>query len=51
VWGAYTIGDSTKWDKTWTEKAHLKFYKLYLGVNRKGSNAASREELEKFPLL
>jgi hypothetical protein len=51
VWGAYTIADFTKWDKTWTEKAHLKFCKLYLGVNRKASNVASRGELGKFPLL
>jgi hypothetical protein len=51
VWGAYTIGDFAKWDKTWTEKAHLKFCKLYLGVNRKASNVASRGELGKFPLL
>ena len=40
MWGAYTIGDFTKWDKTWTEK-----------VNRKASNVASRGELGKFPLL
>ena len=51
VWGAYTNNDFTKWDKTSTEKAHLKFCKLYLGVNRKASNIASRGELGKFPLL
>ena len=34
-----------------TEKSHLKFCKLYLGVNRKARNAASRGELVKFPLL
>ncbi len=51
VWGAYSVRDFAKWDKTWTEKAHLKFCKLYLGVNRKASNAASRGELGKFPLL
>ncbi len=34
-----------------TKTAHLKFSKLYYGVNRKASNAASRGELEKFPLL
>jgi hypothetical protein len=32
-------------------KAHLKFCKLYLGVNRKASNVASRGELGKFPIL
>ena len=51
VWGAYNVRDFVKWDKTWGEKAHLKFCKLYLGVNRKASNAASRGELGKFPLL
>ena len=51
VWGAYTGIDFTKWDKTKTEKAHLKFCKLYLGVNRKASNNGSRGELGKFPLL
>ena len=51
VWGAYNAGDFAKWDKTSTEKAHLKFCKIYLGVNRKASNAASRGELGKFPLL
>jgi hypothetical protein len=51
VWGAYGNNDFTKWDKTSTEKTHLKFCKLYLGVNRKASNIASRDELGKFPLL
>ena len=51
MWGAYAIKDFTKWDKTCTEKAHLKFCKLYLGVNRKASNTASRGELGRFPLL
>ena len=48
VWGAYDI---TKWDKTPTEETHLKFCKIYLGVNRKASNIASRGELGKFPQL
>ena len=51
VWGAYDTNDFTKWDKTPTEKAHLKFCKIYLGVNRKASNIAGRGELGKFPLL
>ena len=33
------------------KKTHLKFCKIYLGVNRKASNNASRGELGKFPLL
>ena len=51
VWGAYDKIDFSKWDKTPTEKTHLRFCKLYLGVNRKASNIASRAELGKFPLL
>ena len=51
VWGAYDKNDFSKWDKTPTEKAHLKFCKIYLGVNRKASNMASRAELGTFPLL
>ncbi|CAB4021132.1 Hypothetical predicted protein [Paramuricea clavata] len=48
--GAYMDNDFAKWDKTVTEKAHLKFCKLYLGVNRKASNLASRGELGRYPL-
>ena len=51
IWGDYANNDFTKWDKTQTEKAHIKFCKIYLGVNRKASNIASRGELGKFPLL
>jgi hypothetical protein len=51
IWEAYTIKDFSKWDKTLTEKSHLKFCKIYLGTNRKASNNASRGELGKFPLL
>ena len=52
VWGGvYANNDFIKWDKTSTEKTHLKFCKIYLGVNRKASNIASRGELGKFPLL
>ena len=51
MWGAYTDNDFTKLDKSSTEKNHLKYCKLYLGVNRKASNFASRGELGRFPLL
>jgi hypothetical protein len=51
IWGAYADNDFTKWDKTQTEKTHLKFCKLYLGVNRKASNNGSRGELGKLPLI
>ena len=49
IWGAYIICDFSKWDNTSTEKNRLKFWKLYLGVNRKASNLASRAELGRFP--
>ena len=50
IWGAYIDNDYFKWDKTVIEKTHLKFCKLYLGVNRKASNLASRGELGRYPL-
>jgi hypothetical protein len=37
IWGVYANNDFIKWDKTSTEKSHLKFSKIYLGVNRKAS--------------
>jgi hypothetical protein len=51
VWGAYEKNDLNKWDNSDTEKVHLRFCKLYLGVNRKASNVACRSELGKYPLL
>ena len=51
VWGASTDGDLNKWDKTPTEKAHVRFCKIYLGVNKKATNIACRGELGKFPLI
>jgi hypothetical protein len=51
VWGAYANNDFTKWDKTEIEKNHLKFCKLYLGVNRKTSNTASRGVLGRLPVI
>ena len=50
VWGAYIKNDQKKWDNSTTEKTHLRFCKLYLGVGKKASNMASRAELGKFPL-
>jgi hypothetical protein len=51
VWGAYLKNDFNKWDKLPTEKIHLRFCKIYLGVGKKATNIASRGELGKFPLL
>ena len=43
--------DFNKWDNTEIEKTHLKFCKLYLGVNKNASNIACRGEPGRFPLL
>ena len=45
VWGAYSKGDFSSWNKTAAEKLHLRFCKLYLGVNSKTSKDACRAEL------
>ena len=51
VWGAYIKNDFNGWDNSPTEKTHLKFCKIYLGVGRKATNIACRGELGKFPLI
>ena len=45
VWGVYEKNEFEYWDKTPTEKAHLRFCKAFLGVNRKASNLACRAEM------
>ena len=50
VWGAYLKSDLSHWDKSPIEKAHLRFCKSYLGVNKKATNDACRAELGRFPL-
>ena len=35
VWGAYLNSDFNKWDKSPVEKAHLRYFKIVLGVNSK----------------
>ena len=42
--------DFEKWDKASTEKAHLRFCKMFLGLNRKSSNHATRAEMGRFPI-
>jgi hypothetical protein len=39
----YLKNDFNKWDKLPTEKTHLRFCKIYLGVGKKATNIASRE--------
>ena len=39
-----------KWDKTFTEQAHLNFIKHILGVNRSTNNLICRAELGRYPL-
>ena len=41
---------SKKWDKTQSEKVHLRFCELFLGLNRKASNYAAWGEMGRFPL-
>lgn len=49
VWAVSTKSTFDKWDKSPIEKVHLKFCKLYLKVNRKASNIATRSELGRLP--
>ena len=51
MWGASTNGDQNKCDTTPTEEAHVRFCKIYLGVNKKATNIACRGELGKFPAI
>ena len=50
VWGAYQKSDLNHWDKSPIEKAHLRFCKSYLGVNKKATNDTCRAELGRFPI-
>lgn len=50
IWGAYIKLDFEKWDKTPIEKAHLRFCKMFLGLNKKASNHATRSEIGNFPV-
>ena len=49
VWGMYLKHHFENWDQSPIEKAHLIFFKYYLGVNRKATNIACRTELGRFP--
>ena len=51
VSGVYKKNDFNKLDNSEAGKVHLKFCKIYLGVNRKANNIACRSELGKYPLL
>ena len=51
VWGTSVLNNNfKKWDQSFLEKTHLKFCKIYLELNRKASNSASRAELVRLPL-
>ena len=50
VWGVFLKLDFAKWDKTSTEKGHLRFCKMFLGLNRKSLNHATRAEMGRFPI-
>ena len=49
IWGMFSKLDFEKWDKTQSEKVHLRYCKLFLGLNRKASNYAARGEMGRFP--
>ena len=50
IWGIFSKFDFEKWDQTPAEKVHLRFCKLFLGLNRKASNYAVRGEMGRIPL-
>ena len=50
IWGMFSKLDFEKWDKRQSEKVHLRYCKLFLGLNRKASNYAARGEMGQFPL-
>lgn len=50
VWGAYDRNDNSTWEKDTIEKTHIYFCKLYLGVNKRSPNVATRNELGRLPL-
>ena len=50
VWGAYDKNENTTWEKDTIEKTHINFCKVFLGVNKRFPNAASRNELGRLPL-
>ena len=49
VWGVYNKHDFEHWDKTATEKVHLRLCKSYLALNKRASNLACRAEMGRFP--
>ena len=50
VWGAYDKNENTTWENDTIEKTHINFCKVFLGVNKRSPNAASRNELGRLPL-
>jgi len=50
IWGIFSKFDFEKWDQTPAEKVHLRFCKIFLGLNRKASNYAVRGEMGRIPL-
>ena len=50
IWGASKNASFRKWDQSPSEKVHLKFCKMYLELNRKAFNSATRAELGRLPV-
>ena len=50
ICGIFSKFDFEKWDQTPIEKVHLRFCKIFQGLNRKASNFAVRGEMGRTPL-
>ena len=59
IWGTYLpkldtklgIVEGVNFDAEYIEKVALRFYKLILGVNKRATNLAVRNELERCPIV
>ena len=50
IWGASKNASFRKWDQSPSENVHLKFCKMYLELNSKALNSATRAELGRLPI-
>ena len=51
VLGVYNKHDFEHWDKPPNEKAHLRFCKSYLALNKRASNLGCRAEMGRLPTI
>ena len=50
VWGLYTKLNFDNWDNTPIEKTHLRFFKIFLEINKNAANHATRADMGRFPI-